>query len=104
MKTNFIAKNRYKVLVVSILVFVLLLFGNVPAKESAQQQPLNTGRYQALYLGVNNAGFHIIMIVNTETGNVEKRIFYVDTNDNQDIYNYVTKETTMITRKGEKVK
>jgi hypothetical protein len=102
MKTKFNVNSRCKLLVILIAVFVLLLFGTAPAKDTTQQQPLNAGRYQALYLGVNNAGFHIIMIVNTETGNVEKRIFYVDTNDNQDIYNYVTKETTMITRKGEK--
>ncbi len=103
MKTKFNVNSRCKLLVISIAVFVLLLSVNAPAGEIPQQQ-LSTGKYQALYLGVNSAGFHIIMIVNTETGNVEKRIFYVDTNDNQDIYNYVTKEATTITRKGEKVK
>jgi hypothetical protein len=101
MKTNFIENNRNKVVAILMVFFVLLLFGNAPADESTQQ-PSKTGKYQALFLGEDKLGFHIILIMNTETGNVEKRIFYDELTDHQAIYNFVTKEITTITRKPEK--
>ncbi|MCX5848587.1 MAG: hypothetical protein NTW65_03980 [Deltaproteobacteria bacterium] len=103
MKTNFIVNIWHKVLVILIVVFVLLSFRNAPAQESIQKQPPVTGKYLALSLGEDKSGFHIILIINTETGKVEKRIFYDELNDHQDVFNFITKEVTTITRKGEKI-
>ena len=103
MKTNAIALYWDKALVILLTVIVLLLFRNAPAQESIQQQPLNTGKYQALYVGEDKSGYRIVLIANTETGKLEKRISYDDSNDHQEIFNYATKQIISITRKEEKI-
>jgi hypothetical protein len=101
-KTNHALGNLSKASVFSALVFLLVLFGNVEADERAPQQPSNTGKYQAIYAGEDKAGYHILLIVNTETGKIEKRIFYDEANDKQEVLNYITKEITEISRREEK--
>jgi hypothetical protein len=97
----YIEKNGNKALAVLILIFVLLFFCNAQADENAKQQPPDTMKYQALYMGKNNSGSHIILIVNTQTGKIERRIFYDDLNDHRDIFDFVAKEITTITRTKE---
>lgn len=98
MKTNYIENNLNRALAVLTAVFVLFLFCNAHADENAVKQVPEAAKYQALYLGEDHSGFHIILIVNTVTGNIERRIFYDDANDHQDVFDFVTKEITTITR------
>jgi hypothetical protein len=102
MKRRYFKKKVNKALAVLIAVFVLLLFSNAMAQENARPQLPDSVKYQALYLGKDNSNFHIILIVNTTTGKIERRIFYDDANDHQDIFDFVTKEITTITRTKEK--
>jgi hypothetical protein len=102
MKTNSNVNNWSKVIVILVAAFVLLSFGNVKANESIQKQTSNTAKYQALYVGEDKSGLHVILIVNMETGKVDKRIFYDELNDHQDVFNFANKEITTITRTEEK--
>jgi hypothetical protein len=102
METNSIINNWNKVIVILTAAFILLSFGNAMADESIQKQTSDTAKYQALYLGKDNSGLHVILFVNTQTGRIDKRIFYDDANDHQDIFNFATKEITTITRTSEK--
>ena len=89
-------------IVILTAVFILLSFEKAMADESVQKQTSDTAKYQALYLGENNSGLHIILFVNTQTGRIDKRIFYDELNDHQDVFNFATKEITTITRTEEK--
>jgi hypothetical protein len=96
MKVNIIAKFWDKILVIFLAVIVLLLFRNAPAQDSMQKQPLNAGKYQALYIGEDKPGHRIIMIANTETGKVEQRILYDIYNESQRVYSYITNKEEKI--------
>jgi hypothetical protein len=103
MKTNLVLNYRNVLSLILVFVLFSLVFGKVQAAESNPQQPSIAGKYQAIYAGEDKSGYHhIIIIINTETGKVEKRIFYDEVTDKQEVINYFTKEVAIITPFEEK--
>jgi hypothetical protein len=99
MKTKHVLIDRSKASVISALVFVILMFGNIQAEESAPQQPSGPGRYQAVYAGMDESGsghHHIIIVLDTQTGKIDKTIYYEDGLDKQEITDFTNQEIVTI--------
>jgi hypothetical protein len=99
MKTNRCLIGRSSATLISALVFVVILFGNVLAAETDSQQLSGPGRYQAIYAGLDQSGsghHHLIIIVDTQTGMIAKSIYYEDGLDKQEITDFVNQDIITI--------
>jgi hypothetical protein len=103
MKTDLVLKHCGKLALIAALVFVSLSFGKVQAEEDnsnpQQSSASGPGRYQAIYAGMDESGsghHHLIIIVDTHTGKLDKTIYYEDGIDKQEITDFTNQEIVKI--------